>query len=271
MEEEEGRDQEDWETAKSLGNRSVGQRDDRQRLFRVGRTEIVSNLHGLRRSRTIRGMDNQAIKIDWSHGSRWIGSVVGKLRVDASCVPLSIVVIANARGWISLSLSSSLPRIRARTHTNLHTDRHLVSYSCPFVRYICQASSVTYGSANTRRLINSVHDGGIAAQLTPYPPGITLYDIRLDFAEIGLVPEHYADTLAGPEPAQRQTTSLYLAGYGGRILSIVLKKIDTILREAFESIPQFLVHRRSVSQKWIFFVVKSSDSSSMVLEYLIQV
>lgn len=83
--------------------------------------------------------------------------------------------------------------------------------------------------------------------MTPYPPGITLYDIRLDFAEIGLVPEHYADTLAGPEPAQRQATSLYLAGYGGRILSIVLKKIDTILREAFENIPQFLVHRRSVS------------------------
>lgn len=130
--------------------------------------------------------------------------------------------------WIDFSLL----RTRARTHTNLHTDSHLVSYSCPFVRYICQASSVTYGSANTRRLINSVHDGGIAAQLTPYPPGITLYDIRLDFAEIGLVPEHYADALAGPEPAQRQTTSLYLTGYGGRILSIVLKKIDTILREA---------------------------------------
>lgn len=169
--------------------------------------------------------------------------------------------------WIdfSLPLLLSPSHTRAHTHTNLHTDSHLVSYSCPFVRYICQASSVTYGSANTRRLINSVHDGGIAAQLTPYPPGITLYDIRLDFAEIGLVPEHYADTLAGPEPAERQTTSLYLAGYGGRILSIVLKKIDTILREAFESILEFLMHRRSIFWECIFFVVKSSDSSSMVL------
>lgn len=72
-----------------------------------------------------------------------------------------------------------------------------VLLSAPFRPvYICPASPITYGSANTRRLTNSVHGQGIAAQLTPYPVRVTLYDIKLNFAEIGPVPENCASALS---------------------------------------------------------------------------